>query len=473
MEEEEEELHHQQQQHLRPPCSAVREEDAAAAAMIMVLVDRPRNPDPALVEDDDDGDEDEEDDWCYYERSKRVCWGREFHDEEEQEEDNQLAAADHQRLTTTIVVKPIPVRLHQWDYDNNNSHRDDSTRDEYGYTTSDDDGCSAHASYHRAAGPNSNRSSAGSNNSGIPRCAIFPASSPSSSTTALQAARDGLLLALSAAGGSTDGPDFRHCLSVLHEHYRRSGFDARTATQAFAGTWLALTRPVFADCLGDNDRGDPLYTLARMSFGMFRPSNLVCSLQGNFNCIEPTTVDGVPPSVLRDEIPSDDEARASSSFCTYDTVCAFTLEPTTAPSHWPPNDDRDAPPVVHRACRGILSTHGYTVADPHTPNRHTVWIASGSLQSNDAAEDAERWNDFFSSSQAGVENNMCGGDEQCNSNNFRQSYAFRRALGGPGRAHVDTLYLDRSLRVVRGHRGTLFVFARMSGGGGGSGGAGN
>ena len=56
--------------------------------------------------------------------------------------------------------------------------------------------------------------------------------------------------------------------------------------------WLTLTKPNFFDCLGDNDQGDPMYTLSRMSFNMFSPANLICSLQGNFNSVELLVNDG-------------------------------------------------------------------------------------------------------------------------------------------------------------------------------------
>ena len=40
-------------------------------------------------------------------------------------------------------------------------------------------------------------------------------------------------------------------------------------------------------------------------------------------------------------------------------------------------------------------------------------------------------------------------------------YEFTRPLGGHGKAFVDTLFVDSSLRVVRGHRGTTFVFSKL------------
>lgn len=104
--------------------------------------------------------------------------------------------------------------------------------------------------------------------------------------TGVRAARDDILKALATTGGETDSTNFNSSLAVLAEYYRRYGgnTDARRASQQ--GTWLALTKPTFFDCLGENDAGDPMYTLGRMSFDLFSPTNLLCSLQGNFNQIE-------------------------------------------------------------------------------------------------------------------------------------------------------------------------------------------
>ncbi len=41
-------------------------------------------------------------------------------------------------------------------------------------------------------------------------------------------------------------------------------------------------------------------------------------------------------------------------------------------------------------------------------------------------------------------------------------FKLNRPIGGHGTAYVDVLYLDETLRVVRGHHGSLFVFSRVS-----------
>jgi hypothetical protein len=47
--------------------------------------------------------------------------------------------------------------------------------------------------------------------------------------------------------------------------------------------WLTLSKPTYFGNLGETSAGDPMYTLGRMAFDMFVPTQLVCSLQGNFN----------------------------------------------------------------------------------------------------------------------------------------------------------------------------------------------
>jgi hypothetical protein len=108
------------------------------------------------------------------------------------------------------------------------------------------------------------------------------------SVPTVQAARDSILQALAVHGGETDSSEFQSALAVLTEHDRHVGTDGEhdPSPNTVEGMWLTLTKPTFFDCLGENDAGDPMYTLGRMSFDLFSPSDMICSLQGNFNSIE-------------------------------------------------------------------------------------------------------------------------------------------------------------------------------------------
>ena len=52
------------------------------------------------------------------------------------------------------------------------------------------------------------------------------------------------------------------------------------------GNWFTLTKPTYLNCLGNNNHGNPMYTLGRMSFEMFRPSSLVVSIDAVWNVME-------------------------------------------------------------------------------------------------------------------------------------------------------------------------------------------
>ena len=122
----------------------------------------------------------------------------------------------------------------------------------------------------------------------------------------LQQTKTALLNALQMTGGDVTTEPFLFALKRLRGLYKRSGLDCRrrvvstmttTATSVdetagiggttpqLEGMWLTLSRPNFHDCLGLNEQREYMYTLGRMSFGMYKPTNIVCSVQGTFNPI--------------------------------------------------------------------------------------------------------------------------------------------------------------------------------------------
>jgi hypothetical protein len=139
---------------------------------------------------------------------------------------------------------------------------------------------------------------------------------PSPSTliqAAVQTARDGLLQALAAKrGDTTENSEFTLHLDFLKQHYAASQPCAQAELKASCGLWLSLTKPLFFGCLGETDDADPLYTMGRMSFDMFAPTSLVCSLQGCFNQVNVVVGDRshdehlVVPKRLKEEVQAGD-----------------------------------------------------------------------------------------------------------------------------------------------------------------------
>lgn len=158
-------------------------------------------------------------------------------------------------------------------------------------------------------------------------------------------------------------------------------------------------------------------------------------------------------------------SNASASHTFNSIVTAFTIE-SHAPAYTnAPNKD------VRRPIRGVMTTYGYTLPDPEVPNRLSVWITGGKIEPNDTPEDQTNWlNQFVKhppkhgwSERAkllAVQLLMGAELPKTMMMDGSMEYTFTRPLGGHGLAFVDTLYVDDTLRVVRGHRGTHFVFLR-------------
>ena len=125
---------------------------------------------------------------------------------------------------------------------------------------------------------------------------------PSVSVSAVTKARDGILHELAISGGETTSDRFKECLQFLESSFTLN--ICESDAELSEGKWLTLTKPSFFANLGDNDAGDPMYTLGRMSFDMFAPTQLVCSLQGNFNSVERASIEeGTPiPKALQEEV---------------------------------------------------------------------------------------------------------------------------------------------------------------------------
>ena len=91
---------------------------------------------------------------------------------------------------------------------------------------------------------------------------------------------------LNSSRGDTTCPSFLSALHNLLGLSCSSGLNAcnhsAASSHCLEGTWLTMSRPNYHDCLGLNPAKEYIYTLGRMTFDMFRPSELICSVQGVF-----------------------------------------------------------------------------------------------------------------------------------------------------------------------------------------------
>ena len=175
-------------------------------------------------------------------------------------------------------------------------------------------------------------------------------------------------------------------------------------------------------------------------------------------------------------------------------MVAFTIEANqTRYGNHPESSSQDEF-VVPRPIRGLMTNHGYMVSDPRDSNRSSIWFSGGSIEVQDEVADGELWKQIFDESMAprrdmramanvlaaklllGAStatssnddegtgsNDSSGSDRGDNSDGCvpTMSYVFKRPIGGHGEVYCDALYIDESLRIMQGHRGSIFVFTRV------------
>lgn len=109
----------------------------------------------------------------------------------------------------------------------------------------------------------------------------------------VKATKTTLLTELEQTGGDTTSTTFLSCVKTLSEWYASTAADAKAADSStlksltLNGSWKSLNRPAFTECLGRNDDGKCMYRLGRIAFDVFRPTDLVCSIEEVINTIQP------------------------------------------------------------------------------------------------------------------------------------------------------------------------------------------
>jgi hypothetical protein len=284
-----------------------------------------------------------------------------------------------------------------------------------------------------------------------------------------------LLQELAKTGGDTTTPAFKQCLEQLTLWNSLDGFDARKKpsrrdeSAKLEGTWITLSKPQFSECLGTTENEEFLYSLGRMSFDMFLPTKLVCSIQGTFNRVKllrRKDVDLIKhvPASLKAELDEKNKV-----IRTYDIVTAFTIEAAK------PETETDSPNIeINKPIKGLMTTNGYVLANPQKTDRLSIWFTGGAIECNgDCDEDTARWKKLFGNKKVPARQfwektryfaaNVLMGAKAAEKMepDGKLSYSLERPIGGHDTAYVDLLYLDSTLRIARSHNGIIYAFGRV------------
>ena len=129
--------------------------------------------------------------------------------------------------------------------------------------------------------------------------------------------------------------------------------------------------------------------------------------------------------------------------------------------------------VVPRPVKGVILNEGFCVPDPMVANRISIWFIGGKLAVEDLERDLDEWTRIFDRAMAPRRGTkemarvlaaklLLGAQvpDKLNANDGSMSYQLTRPIGGHGSVYVDVLYCDESLRIMRGHHGSIYVSIR-------------
>lgn len=235
--------------------------------------------------------------------------------------------------------------------------------------------------------------------------------------------------------GSTKEPDVIETIESLSA---LSPFQDHSAEwlNLFIGEFLTQTSPNFAGRLPPSHEGDRRvqYTLGRLSFNTFHPNDLVCTLHGVRNVVEPQQDGTFSYHLICDitiHLPGGDvEAEiANESFCCRDD-----------------NSNR-----VHVFFTGSNLYPARSVMD--NEGKFSLWTNTFDEATLETAA-AERT--YFGWIIDKVLKRMLGMDVR-----FEKPYSFRMEFKKALKGHIDVLYLDEEMRITKGNRGTIVVVERL------------
>jgi hypothetical protein len=160
---------------------------------------------------------------------------------------------------------------------------------------------------------------------------------------------------------------------------------------------------------------------------------------------------------------------------------AFTIEAgqdrkgnmVADPSSNVDGSDDDQQYRVPRPIRGILTTQGYSIPDPNVSNRLSIWFSGGTLEVQDEEKDGKEWKQIFdvdSASETDLREyaNILAAKVLLGAlvpekvePDGTMSFCLNRPIGGHGSVYVDVLFMDDTIRIMRGHHGSVYVCIRV------------
>lgn len=146
-------------------------------------------------------------------------------------------------------------------------------------------------------------------------------------------------------------------------------------------------------------------------------------------------------------------------------MVALTVDPREYCKEHNPNAPNKE---IREPIKALMTTRGYTLADPDKPNRLRAWFVGGDLEPACPSQDMKAWKRVFDNlgrrelqEQARVIAAwvaLGAQPAQHIDDGGRLVYKLKRAFDG---TYMDVLYMDEIVRVMKGNQGAVYVFARV------------
>lgn len=241
--------------------------------------------------------------------------------------------------------------------------------------------------------------------------------------------------ALARHYGSTKDPEV---IAIIDELAALNPTPKPARSPLMLGDWRNLSAPHFPDRIApeEGEEGVFKYTLGRISFNLFEPKNLVCTLESIGNPIE--------------RLPGEEGKGREGEKMSYPAVCELII-------HTPGGD-----------LKAILRNEGAVV--PTTDDRASVVFSSGGLvPAPDVVADREKmalWRKTFENAYARAAEERSYLARAGRAIFFGlmglvaptdKADSFRFEMKRAPRGWLDVLYLDEEMRITKGNRGSYVV----------------
>jgi len=220
------------------------------------------------------------------------------------------------------------------------------------------------------------------------------------------------VIELLKSGQDESSPILSPFLKILQESYVESQIDARYSQNPdYNGDWENVNTPAFQGRLGLTSDGLPLYTIGRLTFNQIPSAkDVVCTVEKMIQHVHPCT-----------EIPTQVPEPLQATLEKYPHQLRSNHIDTLF--HIP-----DSP------IRGILRMEGYTLPNEEEANKYDTWFLGGRCIPQENVS-LEEWAKVF--------------DDK-----------LEYSLSSPMVAYQTVIYLDETLRVSVGNRGTVMIVQR-------------